>query len=863
MSDTEQKPPQTGKKSKRKFAISGMTCSACVSAIENHVGGMSGVDSININLLSEKAEIEADDSITDEQIMQWVDEIGYGAERSEAKQAGDLTLDIDGMTCSACVSAIEKKVGGMDGVDEITVNLTTEKGKIKYDTTKLSLRQLIDSIEEIGYSAKVTEDRTDLDRLAKKEEIKTWSKKLKYSALLTTPFALIMIFSLFTPNFLTKFVHTELYRSITVEAIIGIVFATPVQFWVGADFHKKAWKNLKNRTSSMDTLVSMGTNAAYFYSLFSIIYGLIVPAFDSVIFFETSAFLITFIALGNLFEARAKGQTSEAIKKLVDLQAKEAVLLEFDDEGNIKNEKKIPVDLISVGDILKVYPGEKIPTDGVVTRGASAVDEAMITGESIPVTKTEGDEVIGSTINEQGVLQVKATKVGSDTALSQIVRLVEEAQSSKAPIQGLADKISSIFVPTVVTIAVLDFIVWFILLQTGIVPVSWIPAGTSKFIFAFLLSVSVLVIACPCALGLATPTAVMVGTGLGAENGVLIKGGGPLETAHDIDAIILDKTGTITKGKPAVTDVITFDADETNLLFYAASAESGSEHPLGRAIVNHAREKIGDLEEPKEFEAITGKGIRTKVSGKEIQIGSRRLLSEINLTLNDEQEQVMLDLENDGKTVMLVVIEGTVAGVVAVADTVKEDSAKAIAKLHELGIQVWMVTGDNERTARAIAKQVNIEDAKIFSEVLPEDKAKKVKELQDNDFTVAMVGDGINDSPALAQADVGIAIGAGTDVAIETADIVLMKDKLSDVVTAIDLSKATFNRIKLNFFWAFFYNIIGIPLAAGVLIPILRPLLHETIVLQPMWAGLAMAFSSVSVVTSSLLLKRYRPPTIQ
>ena len=630
--------------SKRKFAISGMTCAACVNSIESHVGSMDGIKSISVNLLAEKAEIEADSRITSSQIMEWVDEIGYSAEEIVDVQPGEVNLDIDGMTCAACVNTIEKFIGSIDGVEDISVNLTTERGKLKYDPSKINLRDLINSFDDIGYGAKVAEEKADLDRLAKKEEIEIWTKKLKYSALLTLPFLFIMIFKFIgNDNPITSFVEYSIYRSLTVEAVIGLIFATPVQFWVGADFHKKAWKNLKNKTTTMDTLVSLGTNAAYFYSIFSVIYGLFVPSFDSVVFFETAAFLITFIALGNLFEARAKGATSDAIKKLVNLQAKEAILLQPDDQGNLTIESTIAVDLISIGDILKVYPGEKIPTDGTVVSGSSSVDESMITGESLPVNKKQGDHVIGATLNDYGILNVQATKVGADTALSQIVKLVEEAQTSKAPIQGMADRISAIFVPVVVGIAIFDFIIWFSLLQLGVVPANWLPSGTSNFVFSFLLAVSVLVIACPCALGLATPTAVMVGTGLGADNGILIKGGEPLETAHNINAIILDKTGTITHGKPTVTDIIAFNnLKENDILQLAASAEKGSEHPLGRAIVNYALESLGKLNEPQDFEALTGKGIKAIVGEKQVYVGTRRLMLDQKLEITEEIEVIML-----------------------------------------------------------------------------------------------------------------------------------------------------------------------------------------------------------------------------
>jgi Cu+-exporting ATPase len=848
---------------KTNFAVTGMTCASCVNTIENYIGSQDGVKNISVNLLAEKAEVEFDSStVTSEQIIEWHDDIGFGAENLIDSTPGIIDLDVDGMTCAACVSSVENYIGSLDGVKDINVNLTTEKAHIEYDPSTIGPRDLITGIEDIGYHAKLSEDKVDLDRLGKKEEIKKWKKKLIYSSALTFPIFLIsMVFMWIRISWIHNALNKEVITNLTYESVILFLLSTPVQFWIGGDFYKKSYKALSHRAATMDVLVALGTSAAYFYSLLSIIYGIFVPEFEGAVFFETSAMLLTFIILGKYMEARAKGQTSEAIKKLVSLQAKSAILLEIDDNGNVLNERDIPTDLIQKGDILKVYPGAKIPTDGVIVDGQSAIDESMITGESLPVNKSLNDDVIGATVNQQGVLQVRATKIGSETAIAQIVKLVEDAQTSKAPIQGMADKISAVFVPVVVGLAILDFIIWYLLLSTGVVPQSWLPPGTNSFLFSFLLAVSVLVIACPCALGLATPTAVMVGTGLGADNGILIKGGEPLETAHSINAIIFDKTGTITHGKPKLTDVVTANGTpETDLIFFAGSAEQGSEHPLGNAIVNYSKTKEFNLENPTNFEAITGKGIRTQIKDKTILIGNRGLMKENSITLSEKNEQDLTNFENDGKTAMLIAIDGKLGGIVAVADTVKSESLVAIQAIKNMGIDIWMVTGDNTRTAKAIAREVGINN--VFAEVLPGDKATKVKELQEDGLVVAMVGDGINDSPALAQADIGIAIGAGTDVAIETADMVLMKSDLRDVVTAIDLSKTTFQRIKLNFGWAFGYNIAGIPLAAGVFLPFLRMIFDKTITLPPEVAGLAMAFSSVSVVTSSLLLKRYKKPVL-
>ncbi|MHA2274416.1 MAG: heavy metal translocating P-type ATPase [Candidatus Kariarchaeaceae archaeon] len=850
------------KSRKKQFNIEGMTCASCVSTIEKYVSSKPGINHIQVNLLAEKAEVEFDTVTSEDEIIEWIDDIGYKAEVMDSGESSSINLDIDGMTCASCVSTIENYVGKLPGVENVSVNLTTEKAKVTYKSAEVGPRTIMSAVHDIGYSASMSKQDVDLDRLSRKKEIEKWKNKFILSALLTLPvFLIAMVFAFVDAGPVSEFLDYEIVSELRVDDTLEFLFATPIQFWIGWEFYTKSYKALRHKTATMEVLVALGTSAAYFYSVFSIVYGMINTSYQGEVFFETSALLITFIILGKYLEANAKGKTSEAIKKLMSLQSKSAILIETDENGNVVNEEEISNDLIQKGDLLKVYPGEKIPTDGLITYGSSAIDESMVTGESLPVNKSNGDEVIGATVNQQGVLHVKATKVGSETALSQIIKLVEEAQTSKAPIQGMADKISAVFVPIVVIIAIVDFFIWYALFSFDVVPHSWLPAGTTSFLFSFLLAISVLVIACPCALGLATPTAVMVGTGLGAEQNILIKGGEPLETAHKVDAIILDKTGTITHGKPNLTDIIPFNGFQRNeMLRLAASAESGSEHPLGKSIVNGAKEELGDLENPNNFKAIAGKGIEAEINEKIVLVGSRGLLTSHSVVLNEGVEETMQALENDGKTAMLVSIDNQLAGVIAVADTVKPESITAIKAMQSMGLDVWMVTGDNERTANAIAREVGINH--VFAEVLPEDKAKKVKTLQEEDKVVAMVGDGINDSPALAQADVGIAIGAGTDVAIETADMVLMRSDLRDVVTAIDLSKTTFNRIKLNFVWAFGYNSAGIPLAAGLFIPIIRAAFGYTFMLPPAVAGLAMALSSVSVVTSSLLLKKYKKPDL-
>jgi len=607
------------------------------------------------------------------------------------------------------------------------------------------------------------------------------------------------------------------------------LFATPIQFIAGWRFYRGAYDALRSRTTNMDTLIAVGTSAAWLYSTLVTFLPTVFPG-DA--YFDTSALIIAFILLGKLLEDLAKGKASEAIRKLMDLQARMAKVIRSGVEI------AIPVEKVEVGDLVVVRPGEKIAVDGVVVEGHSSVDEKMITGESIPVEKKIGDEVIGATINKAGMLKFKATKVGADTTLSQIIKLVEEAQISRAPIQRLADVVSSYFVPTVIIVATLSLLAWYFI-------------GRMSFIFALTTFIAILIIACPCALGLATPTAIMVGTGKGAENGVLIKGGEYLEKAHKLQTIVFDKTGTLTRGQPSVLDIVTLHSWTTgDVLKLASVAEKGSEHPLGEAIVEAAREKGIEVPDPESFEAIPGQGVKAKYNGKRILLGNRKLMASETLSIEQLEDRVR-GLEEEGKTVMLVAFENRVIGAISVADTLKEHSARAVSELKKMGIEVIMLTGDNARTAKAIAKQVGIE--RVLAEVLPGQKSDVIKKLQAEGKVVGMVGDGINDAPALAQADTGIAIGGGTDVAMETGGIVLIKDDLRDVVAAIKLSRQTIKKIKQNLFWAFFYNTAFIPVAAGLLYPILG------ILLNPIIAGVAMAFSSVSVVTNSLLLKRYNP----
>ncbi len=840
---------------KAKLRVSGMTCASCVASIENAVKKLPGVKEISVNLMTETAVVEYDPNAVDvEKVAKQIEEIGYDAEPIKESSGNLLDLEIDGMTCASCVASIEGQLQKLPGVLSVSVNLTTERAKVEFVDDKVNPRDIIKAVEEIGYGARLATDDVDLERLERIEEINKWKRLLWISLAFTIPvfvlsMAVIEPFRSWFPNFVEIIEKPKIAGEVLWLYVFLLILTTPVQLGVGKTFYVSSYKAVRHGSANMETLIALGTSAAYFYSIFSTFYPLIQPEFEGEVFYETAALLISFIVLGKYLEAVAKGKTSDAIKKLMNLQPKMATLIKEDG-----TEELIPAELINKGDLLLVRPGEAIPTDGVIEYGSTSVDESMLTGESMPVNKEVGDEVVGGTVNNEGMIKVRATRVGKDTALAQIIKLIQDAQSSKAPIQNFADRVSAYFVPAVVLISIVTFVTWFSLLKFGIYSTSNLPPGTTPFLFAFLLSVSVLVIACPCALGLATPTAVMVGTGVGATQGILIKGGEPLETAHKVDAIIFDKTGTLTYGKPTITDLVVIDqqVSEKDLLFYVGSAEKGSEHPLGKAIASYALEKVGSLEDPTNFEAVKGKGVQATISGKQVLVGNRLFMKENGIEVTDKVNEEMATLEDQGKTAMIIAVENKVAGIVAVADTVKPEAKEVISHLNELGIKTWMVTGDNERTARAIAKQVGITD--VFAEVLPAQKVEKVKELQEQGYTVAMVGDGVNDSPALAQADVGIAIGSGTDVAIESAGIILMRDDLKDVYNAIHLSKVTMRRIRLNMFWALGYNSAGIPVAAGVF----YPLTHLT--LPPELAGLAMALSSVSVVTSSLLLRRYRKP---
>jgi Cu+-exporting ATPase len=814
----------------KSLKIEGMTCAACAKAVERASKKVQGVTEANVNFATEKLSVNFDEAqISLADIQAAIEKAGYKA----LLDASTKMLKIEGMTCAACAKAVERATRKLDGVIESNVNYAAEKLNISYDPSKVRVSEIKKAVEKAGYKALEEETTVDEDKERKEKEIKLLWQKFVISAVFTVPLLVITMGHMFgyligfeLPKFIDPMIYPRTF------AIAQLVLVLPVMI-TGHKFFTVGFKALVKRSPNMDSLIAIGTSAAFLYGIFAIVQifaGNVDYAYD--LYFEAAGVILTLITLGKYLEAVTKGKTSEAIKKLMGLAPKTAIIIK---DGK---EIEIPIEEVEVGDIIIVKPGEKMPVDGEVVEGLTSVDESMLTGESMPVEKNVGDKIIGASINKNGTIKYKATRVGKDTALAQIIKLVEDAQGSKAPIAKMADIISGIFVPVVIGISVLSAVSWY-----------WI--GSETGVFALTIFISVLVIACPCALGLATPTAIMVGTGKGAEYGVLIKSGVALETAHKVKTVVFDKTGTITEGKPKVTDVVvTNGITEDELLQLAASAEKGSEHPLGEAIVKGAEEKNLEFKKLDFFKAIPGHGIEVKIDGKTMLLGNRKLMVESNISL-ESLEETSHRLAGEGKTPMYVAIEGQMAGIVAVADTVKENSKKAIEKLHKMGIEVAMITGDNKRTAEAIAKQVGID--RILAEVLPQDKANEVKKLQAEGKKVAMVGDGINDAPALAQADIGIAIGSGTDVAMESADIVLMRSDLMDVPTAIQLSKKTIANIKQNLFWAFGYNTLGIPVAMGILYIFEGPLLN------PIIAAAAMSFSSVSVLLNALRLKGFKP----
>ncbi|WP_413377348.1 heavy metal translocating P-type ATPase [Alkalihalobacillus sp. 1P02AB] len=795
--------------------ISGMTCAACANRIEKGLSKMEGVHEANVNYAVEKTKIIFDAEKTDvQQFEDKIEKLGYGVVHEKE------TFDVTGMTCAACATRVEKGLSKMAGVTSVNVNLALETATVEYNQNEVTIDNLVGKVEKIGYGLKKQTSKEETES-SKEKEITHQTGKFIFSAILTLP----LLWTMVTHFQFTSFIYMP---DMFMNPWVQLALATPVQFIVGAQFYRGAYKALRSKSANMDVLIALGTTVAYFYSIF-LGWEWLAQGQQGMpeLYFEAAAVIITLVILGKLFEVRAKGRTGQAIQKLLGMQAKTARIVRDGEEVEIAIEEVV------VGDMIIVRPGEKIPVDGKIVEGQSAVDESMITGESIPIDKKQGDTAIGATINKNGLLKIEATKVGKDTALAQIVKVVEEAQGSKADIQRVADKVSGIFVPIVVALAVVTFFVWYFIVAPG------------DFRSAIVPLITILVIACPCALGLATPTSIMAGSGRAAEMGVLFKGGEHLENTRSIQTVVLDKTGTVTKGKPELTDVVVAsEIDEEEMLAYVASAEKNSEHPLAEAIVKGVQAKGISLKAVSFFEAVPGYGIQAGVEGKKVLVGTRHLMAQNHVEIEiDHFEERMSVLEEQGKTAMLVAIDGQFAGMVAVADTVKETSKAAIKRLHDLGLEVIMLTGDNKRTAAAIGKQVGIE--RVIAEVVPEQKADEIKKIQGEGKKVAMVGDGINDAPALAVADIGMAIGTGTDVAIEAADITLMRGDLHSVTDSIELSEKTMRNIKQNLFFAFFYNTASIPIAAIGL-------------LAPWVAGAAMAFSSVSVVLNALRLQRLK-----
>jgi len=800
--------------------VTGMTCANCALTIQRSLKKVTGVKEANVNFATEQASVSFDiDQVQIKGLTNKIHDAGYGV------VTATVEIPLTGMTCANCAMTIERTLSKkVPGVVKASVNFATERAHVEYIPTITTIDDMIAAIEKAGYGAIRPDELIegeDTELAARKAEIQNQTRKFLTGLIFTVP--------LFFLSMGRDFGLFGLWAHAVWVNWLFFALATPVQFYTGWDYYIGGWKSLKNGSANMDVLVAMGSSVAYFYSLAVLCYS----PLGVHVYFETSAVIITLIKLGKMLEARTKGRTGGAIRKLIALRPKTATILEDAEE------REIPLSQIKVGDVLIVHPGESIPVDGVVLEGTSTVDESMLTGEPLPVDKHPKAKLTGGTINGEGRLKFEATRVGKDTVLAQIIRLVQEAQGSKAPIQALADRVAAVFVPGVIGIAFLTFFLW------------WAIGG--DFIPAMLRLVAVLVIACPCALGLATPTAIMAGTGKGAEKGILFKNSESLEMATKLHTIVLDKTGTITMGKPSVVNVIVSDAlikDEKELLRLGASVERGSEHPLGQAIVKEAKKRGIHLSEPDSFRALGGLGVQAKIKGQEVLVGKPNWFDEMGFTFDDAKNHVR-SLQNEGKTVMMVVVDKKLAGLIAVADTVKPESKQAVEELHEQNLKVVMLTGDNEHAARTIASEVNIDD--IVAEVRPEEKSTKIKELQDKGEKVGMVGDGINDAPALAQADVGLAIGTGTDVAIESGDVILASGNLRGVSKAIQLSRATMRTVRQNLFWAFFYNIVLIPVAAGVLYPFefLPAFLRQ---LHPIFAALAMSISSITVVSNSLLL---------
>lgn len=810
--------------------VKGMTCASCAARIEKKVTELEGVKKISVVFGSEMATVEYDPALSDPQkILATIEKLGFEVPTSKT------TFPIEGMTCASCVSRVENKLRDLEGVTDVKVNLANERATVEYLDSRTGIEDFRSALKDIGYKVSLEEvgetssrDREE-ERHQRETSVLAW--KLGFSALLSF---LIFLFGMF-PD-----LHS---MSAAQNRLALFLLATPVQFWAGWQFYKGTWTGLRHGYTDMNTLIAVGTSAAYFYSVFAVFFPETVQALDKEVpvYFDTAAMIITLVLMGRLLEARAKSQASDAIKKLIGLQPQTACVIR---DGV---EMEIPISQVAVGDTVAIKPGEKIPVDGKIVQGTTSVDESMVTGESIPVEKTQGDAVIGASINKTGYFKITATRLGKDSVLSRIIKLVEEAQGSKAPIQRLADKVAGIFVPVVMALASLAFFVWWMFGE------AMAPLPTDPFLFAMMIFIAVMIIACPCALGLATPTAIMVGTGKGAEMGILIKGGEVLEQAQKLDTIVFDKTGTLTQGKPAVTDVFIDPESKTSVedfLTLAASIEKGSEHPLGEAVVKEAGLRGLKLKEISDFQALPGFGVRANIEGREALMGGLKLMASEGIEHSHLREKVE-QLARQGKTPMILSVDKHAEGIISVADTLRPEAKEVVRRIQERGLDVVMMTGDNVHTAAAIAKELGI--STVLSEVLPDGKVDEIKKLMQKGKFVAMVGDGINDAPALAQAHIGIAVGSGSDIAMEASSITLMTRDLNAVVDAIELSQKTMSKIKQNLFWAFFYNSLGIPIAAGLLYP------FYGILLKPLFAAAAMALSSVSVVGNSLLLKRFQP----
>jgi P-type Cu+ transporter len=800
-------------KDKAKIKISGMNCASCALNIEKSLKNLEGVGEAQVNLGTEEATVEYDsEKLNLSQLESAVEDAGYGVINEK------VTIKIGGMSCAMCVQAIEDALNKIGGVGQVTVNLAAEKAYVTYNPQITSIEDMRNGIEDLGYDylgIEGEEAGKDQEDAAREKDLR--GKRNRFIVGFAFSIPLVVLF------------YSGVMLPIPMSYFMLLVTIIPF-IYVSYPIFRAAYRSLRNKALNMDVMYSLGIGVAYGSSLLGTFNIILTPNF---MFYDTALMLAAFLMLGRWLETRAKGRTGAAIKKLIGLKAKNATLL----RNGV--EVEVPVIDVQLGDLLKVKPGEKVPVDGEVLEGESYVDESMITGEPIPSLKMAGSDVVGGTINQNGVLKFRADKISRDTVLAQIIRLVEDAQGSKPPVQRIADRAVTFFIPTILTIAIVSFIVWYFLIG-------------SNLLFSLTVLISILVVACPCALGLATPTAVTVGIGRGAELGILVKNGEALEISEKLTTVLFDKTGTLTKGKPEVTDIIGIEIDDKTLLSFAASVENNSDHPLAEAMVVKARDNDINLEDSDEFDTYVGKGVVATIKGNKVLIGTRRLLEGHEIKISDLNEEKISKLEGEGKTVVLVAINDNLSGIIAVADTLKDNTPNAIAELRKMGLKVAMITGDNQKTAHAIASQIGIE--KVLAEVLPQDKSAEVKRLQDEGEVVAFIGDGINDAPALAQADVGIAIGSGTDVAIESGEIVLIKDDLIDAVAGVQLSRKVMGRIKLNLFWAFAYNVVLIPVAAGLLYPAFG------IIFRPEYAGLAMALSSVTVVSLSLMLRGYLPP---